>query len=168
MAHVTLQELKDHTGVTDKQLQLQCSDEHLEQIAYKIGNWTSYAFILKLEEWQVQSVKVNLELDYLHKIMEVLKMWKKNNVHNATYLSLVRGCLKAGDGIVAGDVCQLAKSEWWCVCVCVWCVCMHAFVSRGVCVADFVCVRACVLCVCVCGCFCVRTCVCCVYVRERP
>ena len=115
MAHVTLQELKDHTGVTNKQLQLQCSDDHLEKIAPKIGNWTSYAFMLKLDEWQIQAVRVNQDLNYLHKIMEVLKMWKKNNVQNATYLNLVRGCLKVGDGVVAANVCELAISEFVCV-----------------------------------------------------
>ena len=109
---VSVQDLKTHTGVTDTQLALQCTDEHLNQLAPKVPNWFTLAVTLGLEEYQRNAIKVNLDLEYLYKTIEVLKVWKKKMGREATYLRLVRGCLEMSNALLAGDVCTLAKSKY--------------------------------------------------------
>ncbi len=111
MSRVTIQNLKQHTGVTDKQLNLQCLDKHFDQLAPKVSNWLSLAMSLNLEDYQQLAIRVDLQLDYLHKTVEVLKVWKKNSGREATYLRLVEACLEMSNAILAGDVCTLAKCE---------------------------------------------------------
>ncbi len=109
---ITVNDLKMHIGVTDEQLALQCSYPHFSQLAPKVPNWLSLAIVLGLEEYQRQAIKVDLQLDYLNKTLEVLMVWKKNLGQEATYLRLVRGCLDMSNAILAGEICELAKSEY--------------------------------------------------------
>ncbi|XP_064398770.1 uncharacterized protein LOC135345275 [Halichondria panicea] len=64
---------------------------------------------LDLEEYQQQAIRVYPLLEYLHKTVEVLKVWKKNSVQEATYLRLVEACLEMSNALLAGEVCTLAK-----------------------------------------------------------
>ncbi len=66
---------------------------------------------LDLEEYQQQAIRVYPLLEYLHKTVEVLKVWKKNSVQEATYLRLVEACLEMSNALLAGEVCTLAKCE---------------------------------------------------------
>ena len=111
MARITVEDLKRHYSVDDHQLQLQCLDQHLEKLAHKVPNWLSMAMALGLEDHQQQAIKVDLNLDYLHKNLETLKVWKKNVGRNATYLRLVKACLEISNAVLAGEVCELAKSK---------------------------------------------------------
>lgn len=114
MAHVTLEQLKEHIGVTDEQLCLVCSDRHLNQIADKISNYLQYAHALGLKEWKTEAIHTNISLTFLLKTQKILYTWKNDNVHAASYRRLIQVVLELGEGQVATALCQLCKGEIHC------------------------------------------------------
>ena len=112
MANVTLEQLKEHTGVTDEQLGSVCSNEHLNKIADDIENYLQYAHALGLKDRQIAEIRTNVGLTFLLKTQKVLLMWKNDNIFTATYQRLVEAALLLGHGTLAGKICQLCKGTY--------------------------------------------------------
>ena len=111
MAHVTLEQLKDNTGVTDEQLGLICSNEHLNKIADDINNYLQYAHALGLKDRQTAEIHTNINFTFLLKTQKVLLTWKNDNIYTATYQRLADVSLELGSAVLAGKICQLCKGK---------------------------------------------------------
>ena len=112
MANVTIDLLKEHTGVTDEQLCSVCSNEHLNKIADDIENYLQYAHALGLKDRQIAEIRTNVGLTFLLKTQKVLSMWKNDNIFTATYQRLVEAALLLGHGTLAEKICQLCKGTY--------------------------------------------------------
>ena len=112
MARVSVQELKANLGVTDKQLDLACSDDHLKKLADEIEDYHQYGYALGLKGWQLTEINTDPSLTYVMKTQAVLKRWKENDPYKATYLNLLKVVLDLSEGVLAVKLCELCKGEF--------------------------------------------------------
>lgn len=109
MASVSLEDLKEMLEVSNTQLSRLVSNDHLKRLAPKMTDWQQYFKYLGLEEWLLSDIKSNTTLSCELQAIEVLKLWKKSLLERATYDTLARCLLSAGNAKLGGEVCKLAK-----------------------------------------------------------
>ncbi len=103
---ITVDSLKESTGVTDDQLDKECSKAHLKLLAPHIGNYTKFSSALGLPTGKESDIKTNQYWDFQQKTEEVLLWWCKN-ASNATYRSFVQTCISLSEGGIARELCDL-------------------------------------------------------------
>ena len=99
-------ELMKYTGVTEVELNQQCSEEIFKQIAENVANWRSYAEELSLTPQETEQIRTDANLDVRLKVISVFKQWRKSQAFKATYRRLVEACLNLRDSITAQEICS--------------------------------------------------------------
>ena len=109
---VTIEELKDHTKVTDFQLDTQIEEEDIFSISAHFSNVESYLGCLRLTPSQRTDIKDLVHIRGTQIAMsEALRLWREPNPYKATYRALVELLLNLGKGKVAIDVCNYLSSK---------------------------------------------------------
>lgn len=111
-AAVTFHDLIQHVGISESQLDKQCSKEHRNEVAIELGNWLDYEHLLELSSLDVASIRSDVALSYSSQCRKALDIWDRRNGYKATYRRLVDVFLKGGDANGAKFVCQLVKCEF--------------------------------------------------------
>ncbi len=101
--------------MTDNQLAMVCSDQHLKELAEDIEDYQQIAYALELKGWRITEINTDLGMNYVMKTRTVLRRWKNENPFEATYLSLLNAVVSLGEGFLATKLCELCRRE--CVCV---------------------------------------------------
>ena len=109
MCTVNFSDLTHHVGVSEADLDQQCSREHLATIAKEIDNWLDYAYLLGLSDQDVNGIRADSMLSYGMQVQTTLGMWQKKNGFKATYRCLVEIFLNEKNVTVANVVCSLIK-----------------------------------------------------------
>ena len=112
-AHLSLPTLNDilnKTKIGVKDIDKECSDEHILDIALILEKWELVARSVGLNSTDIETIKhssTDLELQRMH----FLERWKKKFAFNATYRCLVEGLLKCNLTDLAVRVCSLLSSK---------------------------------------------------------
>ncbi len=106
MSRITVDSLKKSIGVTDDQLDMNCSEAHLKLLTPHIGNYTQFASALGLSDNEISSISTNLLSSFKQRTEAVLLLWC-NNALNPTYRSFVQTCISLSEGVVARKMCKL-------------------------------------------------------------
>ena len=106
---ITLEELIRHTGVTQKQLEQECDDVLLNDIAEHIVSYSKYGPKLGLSAADITTFQQNMRIADNAKLItaEVFKEWHKKRSFLATYRVLAEVALELGDGTGAKTICEL-------------------------------------------------------------
>ena len=110
MSGVTLDELLEEVGITHKQLNKKCTNEHLHGIALFLKSWRTLAPQLGLSDSEVEAVERNSHGEE-EKKQKFLESWKAKFAFKAKYRVLVRALLKIGRADQAEEVCRLLVSQ---------------------------------------------------------
>ncbi len=103
---ITVDSLKESTGVTDDQLDKECSEAHLSLLAPHIGNYTKFASALSLPAGEESDISTKPLWNFQQKTEAVL-LWWCNHTLNATYRSFVQTCISLSEGGIARELCIL-------------------------------------------------------------
>ena len=106
----TVNAILTNSGIRDEDLDVECSDEHITQIATKLERWEYVARFLKFSETEIEDILCNNSLREVQR-MKLLKRWKKRFAFNATYRALVETFCKCELMELAEYVCSLLKSN---------------------------------------------------------
>ena len=98
-----------NTGVTEAELNQQCSETVIKQVADYVTEWRSYAEELSLTPQEIEDIRTDITLNLKLKVISVLRQWIKCQLFKATYRRLVEACLNLRDGITAEQVCTRVK-----------------------------------------------------------
>ena len=112
MSGVTLDELLKEVGITPKQLDEKCTDEHLHDIALFLKSWRTLAphLMRSSSSSEVEAVERNSHGEE-EKKQKFLESWKAKFAFKATYRVLVEALLKIGNADQAEQVCHLLVSQ---------------------------------------------------------
>ncbi len=105
MSHITVDSLKKYTGVTDYQLDKNCSEAHLKLLTPHIGNYTKFASALGISNNEISGISTHPLWDFQQKTEAVLLWWCNNA--DATYRSFVETCISLSEGGIAREMCKL-------------------------------------------------------------
>ncbi len=106
---VTLPELLRYLKLSQEALEARCSEEHLRDIARKMGDWEYHASYLGLSTADIDDLKEEFRRTGVKK-ERMLFLWKQRAVFKATYRYLVEDVfLKCGNAEMAEFVCKLLK-----------------------------------------------------------
>ena len=109
---MTIEELKDHTRVTDSQLNSQIQERDLLKLSSHFDNVESYLVHLGLTPNQRTDIKdLALRRGTQIAMSEALRLWREPNPFTATYRALVEVLLDLGKGEVAVEVCAYLTSK---------------------------------------------------------
>ena len=103
-SELTIELLKEKTGLTDDQLDQPIPEYSLFDIASRIPNWSDYAGSqgMELSPGEKQSVCEDPSCTTTRtRAQRALKLWHGRDPYKATYRSLLNMCLKRKDGDVA-------------------------------------------------------------------
>ena len=106
---ITLEELIRHTGVTHEQLEQECDDVLLNDIAEHIVSYLKYGPKLGLSAADITTFQQNMTIAHNAKLItaEVFKEWHKKRSFLATYRALAEVALELGDGTGATNICEI-------------------------------------------------------------
>ncbi len=111
MSHaLTLEDLIQETKVTDAQLGLKCTVEHLRELAPSVRNYPKFASEFNLSGGDLSDIETDLKLSYTSKTEQVF-LWWHNNTKNPTYLTFVQSCLYLNEGGLAHKMCLLCQGN---------------------------------------------------------
>ena len=110
MSGVTLSELLEEVGITHKQLNEKCTNEHLHDIALFLKSWRTLAPQLRLSDSEVEAVERNSHGEE-EKRQKFLESWKAKFAFKAKYRVLVQALLRIGSADQAEEVCRLLVSQ---------------------------------------------------------
>ena len=110
MSGVTLNELLEEVGITHKQLNEKCTNEHLHNIALFLKSWRTLAPPLGLSDSEVEAVERNSHGEE-EKKQKFLESWKAKFAFKAKFRVLVQALLKIGRADQAEQVCRLLVSQ---------------------------------------------------------
>ena len=108
---MTIEELKDHTNVTDSQLDTEIEEADMILLAVHFDNVETLSVQLRLTPADRQDVKeVKLQYDTQTAVDKALRLWRKANPGAATYRALVEIVLRMGvNGMtIAEEVCKFS------------------------------------------------------------
>ena len=106
-SELTIELLKEKTGLTDDHLDQPIPEYSLFDIASRIPNWSDYAGSqgMELSEGEMQSVREDPSRTMTRmKAQRALELWHGRDPYKATYRSLLNMCLKRKDGDVARKI----------------------------------------------------------------
>ena len=105
---VTIEELMDHTQVTDAQLDTEIEDIQLYMLAAHFDDYSTYPLVLGLNASEQQDVRTAAVLHNTQTAMfEALRLWKKLNPDGATFRALVEIVLGMGKQDLALHICTV-------------------------------------------------------------
>ena len=111
-AGVSLKELLDHVGISNADLDTECSDEDLTSLAFKISSWKFVARFLDLEETDIVDI-TDKHVSEKERAHLMLKRWKERLGFKATFRVLVEVFLeKLKNAQMAEEVCHQLKSKF--------------------------------------------------------
>ena len=108
---MTIEELKDHTNVTDSQLNTEIEEADMIFLAAYFNNIETFPLLLGLNPAEQQDVKYAFFLHDMRTAMFLaLRLWKKANPGAATYRALVEIVLRMGVNgtAIAEEVCKFS------------------------------------------------------------
>ena len=109
---LTIEELKQRSGVNDAQLDTQIIEHDFSDLAGCFDQVDTYLYKLKLTPAQQTDIK---DLAHLRNtavaMTEALKLWRQPNPFAATYRTLLKVLLELKRGDVAVKVCHYIKSR---------------------------------------------------------
>ncbi len=107
---ITVADIVRHVGISEEDLDRECSNEHLQEIGTFLPNWATFAEALLLTTAQITGIQVNPNICYEMKAEKVLELWRRRDVFRATYRRLVEICLhRFKHGEAAKKICLLVK-----------------------------------------------------------
>ena len=104
----SVDELLRITGVTEADLNQECSEAVLKQIAEHVIDWRGYAEELSIGQQQIEDIRTDISLSLKLKVIHVFRRWTESQGFKATYRRLVDVCLKQRNGKLAQEVCIAA------------------------------------------------------------
>ena len=106
-----MEKLIKSTGVTAEQLDQECDDAILKDIADQIVEYQRYGSKLGLSETDIKACRLSPDADGNIKLItaKVFQMWHKEKGDDATYRALANVALKLRDGTGAKIICQICK-----------------------------------------------------------
>ena len=110
----SLKSLKDHTGVTDRQLDQEVSDDDLDTLSQDIVEYRKYGSRLGLNDADIRDIEQHPAVFYSlkAKASEVFKLWHSRKRYEATYRFLLNVAFQLNDGNAAEKICHIcAKSK---------------------------------------------------------
>ena len=104
-----LEDIIKHTGVTHKQLELECDDVLLNDIAEHIVSYWKYGPRLGISAADITTFQQNMMIADDAKLItaEVFKKWHNRRTFHATYRVLVEVALELGDETGATKICEI-------------------------------------------------------------
>ena len=106
-ANLTIEKLKQETGIDDSQLTTMIREEDINKIAGLFDNVETYLDMLGLLPAQQTDVKDTVVRHSTEQAMiKALKLWRQPNPYNATFKALIEILLDLRRGDVAINVCQ--------------------------------------------------------------
>ncbi len=109
---VTCNDLIQRTGVTQQDLERECSPKKLRTLSEHIFNWKILADDLELSPTDIFAIKTD-PFAAKYGAREVLNRWHEKNGFNATYKILVDVMLRQSNVSLAQNICILAKGEYY-------------------------------------------------------
>ena len=107
---ITVADIVTHVGISEENLDRECSKEHLQEIGTFLPNWHEFAEALLLNNAQITGIQNNPNICYEMKAEKVLELWHRRDVFRATYRRLVDICLhRFKHGESAQKICLLVK-----------------------------------------------------------
>lgn len=105
---VSTQDLLDHVGLVQEDLNTKCDDEDLRELSLVISNWERYAPFLKLTEADIEDIETKNTRG--NKMLLALQRWKQMFAFKATFGFLVNDVfMKTMDAENAQRVCLQLK-----------------------------------------------------------
>ena len=104
---LTIELLKEKTGLTDDQLDQPIPEDSLFDIASHIPNWSDYAGSqgMELSAGEIQSVREDPSCTMTRmKAQRALELWRGRDPYKATHRRLLNMCLRRKDGDVAINI----------------------------------------------------------------
>ncbi|XP_064401069.1 uncharacterized protein LOC135347118 isoform X3 [Halichondria panicea] len=109
---VTIEELKEHTKVTDSQLDTEIKKRDMLDLADHFDNVDTYAVQLGLSPAEQSDVRIAQLANGAQVAMDkALRLWRQHNPGAATYRALVEMLLRMGKEALAFEVCQSAAAK---------------------------------------------------------
>ncbi len=106
---MTIEKLKEHTKVTDSQLDTEIKETDMLDLAAHFDNVETYPVMLGLSPAEQKDVKYALFLNDMQTAMfHTLKVWRQHNPGAATYRALVDIVMDMGMEALATYICQSA------------------------------------------------------------
>ncbi|XP_064400932.1 uncharacterized protein LOC135347046 isoform X2 [Halichondria panicea] len=109
---VTIEELKEHTKVTDSQLDTEIEKRDMLDLADHFDTVDTYAVQLGLSPAEQSDVRIAQLANGTQIAMDkALRLWRQHNPGAATYRALVEMLLRKGKEALAFEVCQSAAAK---------------------------------------------------------
>ncbi len=125
---ITVESLQEDTGVTDDQLDQNCSFTHLKKVAPFVENYTKFADHFKLKPGEKSDIKTDQLSSFEQKTEAVFKCWK-NKTKNPTYRKFIQACIDLTEGEVARRMSVLCAKSKKAVIVLQLCVHAHIIIA---------------------------------------
>ncbi len=107
---ITVADIVRHVGISEEDLDRECSDKHLLEIGIILPNWLEFAEALDLTDLEIKGIQVNPNVGFEMKPQKVLELWHDREIFRATYRRLVEICLyRFKHGKSAQKICFLLK-----------------------------------------------------------
>lgn len=106
MAGISLQDLKKVCHITEDQLDMKISDEHLREVSRIIDDHNTVGPELGLTPQEMAAINHDAKT-MEHQKMTMLTKWKQKFAWKATYKMLIEANLKCSRGEDAQKVCEL-------------------------------------------------------------
>ena len=106
-----LDEVLCRYSMTEQQINVACSHEHIVEIANKVSTWDYLAFHIGLDDTDIVAIERNNPHDYRSQCLATLLMWRQKFGSNATYLSLAKGLEKVGRLDLVEAVCTMFQRD---------------------------------------------------------
>ena len=110
---MTIEELKDHTKVTDSLLDTEIEERDMILLAVHFDNVETLSVQLRLSTGDKREAQdIAFRFDIRTGVDKALRLWRKANPSAATYRALVEIALRIGvDGTIAEEVCKSLVSK---------------------------------------------------------
>ena len=103
----SLVEVLGRYSLTEQQINVPCSHEHMVEIASKVNKWECLVLSIGLTDIEVTAIQRDKPNDYRLQCSAALLKWRQKFGSNATYLSLAKGLEKVGRLDLVETVCKM-------------------------------------------------------------
>ena len=98
-------------SLTEQQIDVPCSHEHVEELASKVNKWECLVFSIGLTDIEVTTIQRDKPNDYRLQCSAALLKWRQKLGSKATYLSLAKGLEKVGRLDLVEAVCKMFQRD---------------------------------------------------------
>ena len=103
----SLVEVLGRYSLTEQQIDVACSHEHMVEIASKVNKWDYLAFHIGLDDADVTDIEHDKPHGHRSQCVAALLKWRQKFGSNATYLSLAKGLEKVSRLDLVEAVCKM-------------------------------------------------------------